>query len=163
MADSEKHTPKKVSTAESSQLANARVQLKPAPRKVLHHTRLTTLPVKCICNEPKAAHLFYHFWCFVCNKFVQKVKRDDMPATQAPDAVDDSIEEVIDEGSINEHKGEAPSKKAKKDEKPHVQYPRQHVCVYKWGQIVVGQKYKAMSVGQESRSRTGLVLVPIDD
>lgn len=154
MADSEKPTPKKVVALELNQVSAPKHQLKPAPKKVLVLGTMTTYPVKCVCEK----ELVGYGYCFVCNKYVFNIKkREELPLTQAPvDDIED--DEVLDSNEEPVHKD-----KKKKDDKPHIQYPRQHVCVYKWGQIVVGQKYKAMSVGQESRSRTGLVLVPIDD
>jgi len=156
MADSEKPTPKKVSDKEPNQVIGSKVQLKPSSKKVLGQSSLVTSPVKCVCNETSK---IWPRYCFVCSKFVSKAKtlRDELIAATQAD-IEDDVDEILD--SNEEHV----PKKSKKEavEKPHVHYPLQHVCVYKWGQITVGQKYKAMSVGQESRSRTGLVLVPIE-
>ena len=86
----------------------------------------------------------------------KKVKRDEAPATQAEDVED----EIIDSSEAQD----LPAKRTKKQPvKTGKHFPEEDSCCYNWKQIQVGRKYKAMSVGTESRSRTGLVLVPLDD
>jgi len=163
MADSDKPTPKKVIEKEVNQVPLAKVQLKPAPTMLWKAFPFQTKPLACACEEIKSIPLSVGY-CFVCNKhpnfpYFQTKLEDKIPATQVDDIEDDEVLDSNEESALPVAK--RVKKEKKDDDKPHILYPRQHVCIYKWGQIEVGQKYMAMSVGQESRSRTGIVLVPI--
>lgn len=91
----------------------------------------------------------------------KKVKRDEAPQTQAEDVED----EIIDSSEAHDTPATQPAAKRTKKQpvKTGKHFAEEDSCCYNWKQIQVGRKYKAMSVGTESRSRTGLVLVPLDD
>lgn len=96
-------------------------------------------------------------------------KREE-PVTQVDELLEESIEDVdhVAETHVDGSKPSAP-KKPKKPKKSLTQrykgtvFPSELACVSKWEDIEVGKVYRVMAVGATPRSRTGFVLVPLNE
>lgn len=83
-------------------------------------------------------------------------RKEEPPVTQ----VHDDIEDIDEESPVESEEHVTKAHKSVKKEGDGATFPDKFACVYKWSQIKVGQTYVAMSVGNQPRSRTGIVLVP---
>jgi hypothetical protein len=160
MTDSDKPVPKKVIEKEVNQPAHTKSVLKPPAKKVhgyLGVLKMNTALVRCVCEDPNISS----GWCFIHGKFIStkvKAREELIAATQA-----DVEDEILDSSEQQDKTPDAKKRKANGDDKVVKHFADEDSCVYKWKDIQVGRKYKAMSVGNQSRTRTGMVLVPLDD
>ena len=176
MADSEKAPVKKPALdKDTTVLSQGRIQMKPAAKKVTY----TTSVLKCACQSTLyGAYCFVHYnKAKVDQPITQHVTEDLSDSVEEPDYAEDyqnveaskehlekevkALAAMIEEKKRKKGKPSAP--KAAKEEKPEAPlYAPENSCVFKWKKIEVGTVYKAMSVGRTPRSRTGIVLVPIN-